>query len=150
MPIDNLVSDFHHAMDIPVADKLGVPADERVRLRARLICEEFIETIESLFGKSRNPWIEEAENALATAIESAEVNVDLVELADGLCDLDYVVAGTRLEFGIPGEAVLAEVHKSNMAKKDGPVREDGKRMKPVGWVGPDIAGVLAKRGWSGK
>lgn len=135
MTIDNLVSDFHHAMNIPVADKLGVPTDERVRLRARLITEEYIETMQALFPDS--PAWTDAISCLDEIVGSVP-KVDLVELADGLCDLDYVVAGTRLEFGIPGEAVLAEVHAANMRKASGPVRKDGKKLKPVNWVGPDI------------
>ncbi len=36
-----------------------------------------------------------------------------------------------------------EVHRSNMAKVGGPIRGDGKRLKPEGWTPPDVAGVLA-------
>lgn len=141
--IDSLVREFHEAMNLPVATELGVPADERVRLRARLITEEYFETMRALFS-GRCPDIDEAENCLAHAIEQEPVSVDLVELADGLCDLDYVVAGTRLELGIPGKAVLAEVHKSNLAKVGGPISPQGKQLKPPGWTPPDIAGVLER------
>lgn len=149
MTIDNLVRDFHHAMDIPVADKLGVPDEDRVRLRARLIAEEFLEVMEALFGDGV-PLLGTVAKDLEDTIKQYALSVDLVELADGLCDLDYVVAGTRLEFGIPGEAVLAEVQRSNLSKVGGPVREDGKVMKGPNFSAPDIAGVLAKHGWSGK
>jgi predicted HAD superfamily Cof-like phosphohydrolase len=63
-----------------------------------------------------------------------------------MADLDYVVEGTRLEFGIDGEPIAAEVHRANMAKTEGPVAPDGKRLKPPGWTPPDIAGVLRKQG----
>jgi hypothetical protein len=36
-----------------------------------------------------------------------------------------------------------------MAKEGGGAREDGKILKPPGWVAPDIAGVLRKHGWLG-
>ncbi len=36
------------------------------------------------------------------------------------------------------------VHQANMLKISGPVREDGKRLKPEGWVAPDIAGLYEK------
>ena len=35
-----------------------------------------------------------------------------------------------------------------MRKVGGPIRpEDGKRLKPPGWVGPDILGELIKQGF---
>jgi predicted HAD superfamily Cof-like phosphohydrolase len=141
--IDSLVRDFHEAMDIPVVETPSVPSDERVRLRASLIAEEFFETMAAMFGE-HCPNLAEAQGEVTYAIENNRVRVDLVELADGLCDLDYVVAGTRLEFGIPGEEVLAEVHAANMRKTGGPLRADGKRLKPPGWVGPDVAGVIER------
>lgn len=78
------------------------------------------------------------------------MNVDLVEFADALADLDYVIEGTRLEFGINGAPIAAEVHRSNLSKlgPNGPMlREDGKILKPPGWTPPDIAGELRKQGW---
>lgn len=48
-------------------------------------------------------------------------------------------------YGIPLDAVFAEVHRSNMAKcVDGVVlrRADGKVRKPPGWTPPDIRAVL--------
>lgn len=60
---------------------------------------------------------------------------------------EYVWAlGVRM--GLPMEAGWHEVHASNMAKVDketGKVirREDGKILKPKGWVGPNLAAILA-------
>ena len=75
--------------------------------------------------------------------------VDLPALVDGLADLDYVVEGTRIEFGVNGTPVADEVHAANMRKADGPVDEHGKKRKPPGWVGPDIERVLREQGWRG-
>jgi predicted HAD superfamily Cof-like phosphohydrolase len=144
-PIDSLVRDFHEAMGIPVACCPSVPSNDRVRLRARLACEEFLETLGAMFGsQAGNQFIEEARRALAKVLETP-VLVDLVELADGLCDGDYINAGTRLEFGIDGAAVLAEVQRSNMSKVGGPVRADGKILKGPNYSPPDIAGVLERQ-----
>lgn len=49
---------------------------------------------------------------------------------------------TAMINAIPFDAVWDEIHRSNMAKVDGPVRDDGKILKPEGWVPPDVAGVL--------
>lgn len=51
--------------------------------------------------------------------------------------------------GIDLRPVWSEVHAANMRKTTGPVREDGKRLKPEGWQPPDIAGVLRAQGWQG-
>lgn len=60
----------------------------------------------------------------------------------------YVAYGTALSYGIDLDAVLAEVHRSNMSKlgADGrPIhREDGKAMKGPGYTPPDIAAVLGR------
>lgn len=135
-----------------------IPA-ARVRLRASLIAEEFFEAMASLFstdadvalagGSTVSAGLTAARNLVFMVIEQTAPTVDLVELADGLADLDYVVEGTRLEFGIDGGPIAREVHRSNMAKVGGEKRADGKTMKPTGWTPPDIEGELRKQGWEG-
>ena len=110
------VEDFHRVVvGIPDGD---TPAIRRPQLRAELIREEAEETV----------W----------AIE----NGDLIGAIDGMCDLLCVVYGTAAEWGINLAPFWDEVHRTNMAKAGGPVREDGKRLKPEGWVPPDLRRVL--------
>jgi predicted HAD superfamily Cof-like phosphohydrolase len=111
------VSDFHRAV-CDIEDPTS-PAIRRPELRAELIREEAAETV------------------------AAILRGDLIEAIDGMCDLLCVVYGTAAEFGIDLEPFWDEVHRTNMAKVGGPIREDGKRLKPPGWQPPDIAGVLA-------
>jgi predicted HAD superfamily Cof-like phosphohydrolase len=72
---------------------------------------------------------------------------DLVALADALADIVYVTYGAALTYGIDLDAVLREIHRSNMSKlgSDGrPVlREDGKVLKPGTYRPPDVKAVLA-------
>src|SRR5690606_21101597 len=53
---------------------------------------------------------------------------DLVEVADALCDLQYVLAGAVLEFGLGSKfkALFEEVHRSNMSKACKTVAEANK------------------------
>lgn len=139
--------EFHLAMGVPVADVPTYIDEERTKLRARLIAEEFFEVMFAMFEKRVE--LVHAKALVEKCIDLGHPSVDLIELADGLCDLDYVVEGTRLEYGINGGPVLDEVHAANMRKVGGPVRADGKCLKPEGWVGPDIGGVLMKQGWPG-
>ena len=73
---------------------------------------------------------------------------DLVEVADALGDMLYILCGTILEHGMQYkiEAVFEEIQKSNMSKlgEDGkPIyREDGKVMKGPNYFKPDIEKVL--------
>jgi predicted HAD superfamily Cof-like phosphohydrolase len=149
------VLEFHRQFDHPIADSPTIPSDDRVRFRARFIFEELRETIQAMFdgespvgdGLARDKW-HVAAAAMKDIIDHAAVKVDLAEVVDGLADLDYVVEGTRIEFGINGEPIADEVHRANLAKlHDGEVvkREDGKTLKPPGWTPPDIAGELEKQ-----
>jgi predicted HAD superfamily Cof-like phosphohydrolase len=147
------VTKFHRAFGHPVREVPGLIPDERVRLRARLIAEEFFEVLEACFTGEHKDTIGRALNFDARSdvlsfIDKSAVRVDLPELADGLADLDYVVEGTRLEFGINGAPIAAEVHRANITKRGGGKREDGKVLKPEGWCPPDIDGELRKQGWT--
>ena len=132
------VREFHEAFDHPVRSTPDADVAERV-LRMNLIQEEVTELGEAL-GLY---WYEEYDGTITwDAFKYVERNVNTVEVADALADIDYVVQGAALTFGIPHDAVFDEVHRSNMAKVGGPVRADGKKLKPEGWTPPDIAGVL--------
>jgi predicted HAD superfamily Cof-like phosphohydrolase len=75
---------------------------------------------------------------------------DLVEVADALGDMLYILCGTILKHGLQDKIaeVFAEIQRSNMSKldKDGnPIyREDGKVLKSELYFKPDIASILDK------
>ena len=86
--------------------------------------------------------ITEEVQELATAID----NDDIVEIADALTDILYVVYGAGHAYGIDLDDCFDEVHRSNMSKlgEDGkPIyREDGKVMKGPKYSAPDLEGVI--------
>jgi predicted HAD superfamily Cof-like phosphohydrolase len=116
------VKDFHVFFERRVGEYPELPDAADMELRLLLIWEEYDE--------------------LRLAHEAA----DIVEVADAIADLIYVACGMAVAYGIPLDAVWDEVHGSNMRKVDDngrPIfREDGKVLKPAGWKGPDIGGVL--------
>lgn len=123
-----LVGEFHRAFEV---DEPSVPTEatpETALLRFNLIREEYLEVTDELL-----PLI-------------AGSQVDLAALAKELADLLVVVYGTARAFGIPIDAVFAEVHRSNMSKlgRDGkPIRrEDGKILKGPSYTPADVAEVL--------
>lgn len=116
------VIDFHKALGLPLGNLPGDWISEGdARLRMRLVDEEL--------------------NELHIAWE----HDDIEGIADACADLIYVTIGAALSRGIDLRPVWREVQGTNMAKAGGPIREDGKRMKPEGWQPPDVAGILANQ-----
>ncbi|MGE6219026.1 nucleoside triphosphate pyrophosphohydrolase family protein [Nubsella zeaxanthinifaciens] len=88
------VAEFHQTFKHPIVVEAAIPSKQRSKLRIDLIAEELKE------------------------LQEAVDNDDLVEVADALCDLQYVLAGAVLEFGLGNKfkALFDEVHRSNMSK----------------------------------
>lgn len=90
----NSVAEFHKTFKHPILPSPQIPSEERCKLRVALIAEELKELEEAIKDK------------------------DLVEVADALCDIQYVLSGAILEFGL-GEKfkdLFDEVQRSNMSK----------------------------------
>jgi predicted HAD superfamily Cof-like phosphohydrolase len=93
-PFTEMVKQFHGKFKAPILDKPQIPDKERCELRVKLIQEELDE--------------------LTQAIEDN----DIVEIADALADIQYVLSGAYLEFGFENSIydLVREVHRSNMSK----------------------------------
>jgi predicted HAD superfamily Cof-like phosphohydrolase len=90
----NLVADFHRTFKHPIQQTPTVPSEDRCKLRVALIAEELKE------------------------LEVAILEKDIVEIADALCDIQYVLSGAILEFGLADKFkdLFEEVQRSNMSK----------------------------------
>jgi predicted HAD superfamily Cof-like phosphohydrolase len=80
----------------------------------------------------------------------ATLSDDRVEQLDALIDILVVTVGAIHSMGADAEGAWKEVMKTNFAKIDhetGKVRkrEDGKVLKPVGWVSPDLKPFVQRR-----
>jgi predicted HAD superfamily Cof-like phosphohydrolase len=73
-------------------------------------------------------------------------NQDIVEIADALTDILYVVYGAGHAFGIDLDKCYQEVHRSNMTKLDADgkplFREDGKVMKSDSYEPPNLTKII--------
>jgi predicted HAD superfamily Cof-like phosphohydrolase len=138
-----LVREFHRAMGQPVASAPSPLTVERRRLRMALIIEEVAELAEAMGSEGLLVHIL---NSALRAVQHDDFSgpMDLVESADACGDIVYVVLGTEVEAGLPGDDVFSEIHRSNLAKAGGTVSELGKLEKPPGWMPPDIASVLQR------
>ena len=82
-------------------------------------------------------------------LEAAK-NGDIVEVADALGDMMYILCGTIIEHGMQHiiEEVFDEIHRSNLSKLDengNPIyREDGKVIKGPNYFPPDIKKIIKK------
>lgn len=121
----NAVKEFHTAFmighsEIPISN-LG---DSKNTLRYNLMKEENEEYLEAV------------------------QNNDLIEIADALGDMMYILCGTIIEHGLQHkiEEVFDEIQRSNMSKlgEDGkPIyREDGKVLKGPSYFKPDFTKIL--------
>ena len=90
----NQVAEFHNTFNAPVLETPQIPSEQRCELRVSLLQEELDELAQSIKDK------------------------DLVEIADALCDIQYVLSGAVLEFGLGDKFVelFNEVQRSNMSK----------------------------------
>lgn len=140
-----LVNQFHHVYRMPrgQAGPTLELADGRITLRMNLIAEEFAELFGAVYGRKARAIIEEA---VSQAMATDEGERDVVETADALADLIYVIYGMGIECDLNLPGVLEQVQASNLSKlgADGePIyRADGKVMKGPGFFPPDIARVL--------
>jgi predicted HAD superfamily Cof-like phosphohydrolase len=116
------VGEFMQMLGLPIGPPAALPTDDLFHFRLELIQEETLELVRA-YRKS-----------------------DLVEFADAIGDLLYVVYGLGHASGLPMDEVFAEIHRANMDKK----RSDGtgKRFskvdaeKPDGWQPPDLKKVI--------
>lgn len=134
-----LVRDFHRALDIPAPSHPEVPLSDRRKLRLDLIMEELEELADASGFK---PHVTPVFETYWTDHFNDIPAPDIVKAADALGDLLVVVYGAALEWGIDLEAIFNEIHKTNCLKAGGPVREDGKVLKPEGWQPPDLEPII--------
>ncbi|WP_439132104.1 hypothetical protein [Polaribacter sp.] len=121
------VQAFHKAFSLNIQNTPTVQiSQDRKQLRFELMKEENEEYLE------------------------AAKNNDLVEVADALGDMLYILCGTIIEHGMQDtiEEIFNEIQRSNMSKlgeDDNPIyREDGKVLKGPNYFKPNIKEILEK------
>lgn len=145
--VDEQVRAFHRLIGVVDQSSPSMPEASIQRLRLRLVLEEAFELVMAHVSRPESEHVRGMLDATFDFIDCCDLEPDIVEIADALADIDYVVAGTRLQYGIDQESVAAEVHKSNMNKAPGGavLRDNsGKVRKPPGWKPPDVARVLGQ------
>ena len=145
---------FHEAFDIrvepfPYVPKLRPTEIEELAKIAELMeltekwCKEAAKNARGREGRAaflRLGLIQEELAELARAL----IQEDLVATLDGLTDIQYVLDGAYLAFGLQNVKLPAhrEVHRSNMTKSGGDDHGSGKVVKGPNYEPPDLAKVL--------
>jgi phosphoribosyl-ATP pyrophosphohydrolase len=121
------VKEFSEAFNIKYSKEINPNLDQStIDLRFRLMEEENLEYLE------------------------AAKNNDIVEIADALGDILYILCGTILAHGLQHKIieVFNEIQRSNMSKLDingkPVIREDGKILKGPNYFKPNIKNILDK------
>lgn len=117
------VEDFHTEFGIQINRTPCIPDEKEQKLRVKLIQEE-LDELKEAFEKN-----------------------DVVEVADALADLMYVVLGSAVTCGVNIEPVFMEVHRSNMTKKGGYKDEHGKWVKPKTYEPAKLLPILERQGY---
>jgi len=125
-PLSNYedVAVFHEKFGLTYDGKPRLLDAETVRFRLKFLEEELME------------------------FRVSAISDDLPGMADALIDLVYVAMGTAYMMGLPWQQLWAEVQRANMSKVRASSEAESKRgssldvIKPRGWQGPDIEGVL--------
>lgn len=116
------VLDFHKKL---VPDQVrplpSWPSYDIMLLRGKLIQEEFQE--------------------LTQAISQP----DFAKIVDSSLDLVYVLLGLLVAMGVDARPIWQAIQEANMAKAGGPIRVDGKVLKPEGWTHPNVAHIIAEQ-----
>lgn len=87
------VAEFHNMTGTINSTEINLPPKGHLReLRRNLLLEEFNEFLDG------------------------DDNDDIVDIADALGDMLYIIFGTALVYGIPLDKIFSEIHSSNMSK----------------------------------
>jgi len=165
----NVLHFMRKALQAPTAGPPALPDADTRLLRAKLIFEEAMETINGLgvqivFGEhdcaASGPVTGESQGAInfpakggregRTAshryVDVGDDHASLVEVVDGVCDCSVVGVGTLVACRVPDVAAIQMVDEHNLSKfgEGGYRRDDGKWIKPPGLRPPDIGDLLLK------
>ena len=113
-----MVKEFHKAMGLPIGGFAQFTTPAAIARRNRLMLEELSE------------------------YNKAVSECDLLEIADALGDLLYVVYGSGIEHGFDMDKIFKEIHRSNMTKSEGKLDRSGKLIKPDNYEAPNLNFLL--------
>jgi predicted HAD superfamily Cof-like phosphohydrolase len=117
------VEDFHKEFNLTINYTPQLLEKEDIEISMKLIKDE----------------VKELEDAFAAK--------NIVEIADGIGDIIYVVLGAAVRSGMDMEPLFREIHRSNMTKQGGYKDSHGKWIKPDTYDPPRLLPILIRQGY---
>lgn len=141
-PHQKRVEQFMKLAKQNVPEKPTLPSDEVCRLRASLILEEALETIDALGCEVIAERTFQVSKANVAVVNVKQANLE--EICDGCADISVVTVGTLSACGVDDKGLLELVDKNNLDKfgEGHSFRPDGKLIKPPDHKPPDIKAYL--------
>lgn len=138
------VKSWETKLGVNLPDKPSVPDRLTRILRVSLLLEELLELAEA-----SGVGIQCGDKYLNMDDFTFDVHpteADLVGVADALGDIDFVLKGTYLSYGLDDEPITEEICRSNDSKlEDGYFREDGKWVKGAAYSPPDLGKIISAK-----
>jgi len=109
------VQEFHQTFGAPVVDQPQIPPMNRIKLRLSLLLEELHELAHA--SGAENEFMEMMQEKIDQRPKNS-LPADQVEALDAFCDLQVVLNGAIIEYGLQHtfDDAFDEVHRSNMSK----------------------------------
>lgn len=131
------VEEFMEKAGQEVPNVMKIPEEGVRRLRAKLILEEALETIEALGFVLK--WNGRTQLNRDLYDFDEVLRVDLIGVIDGCCDIKVVTTGTLSAFGVPDEPFQEEVDEANLRKFEVP--RCPLCMEPMSFLDPDFEDI---------
>ena len=118
------VEKFHKTMGLDVGNRPIVPTLNTTTLRFELIFEEFLEFVTAMGPKVSEPFMNVMKSRIDFEMnkmvdeDNVERGANLTEVLDAFCDLQYVLSGSIVSFGMQHifDQAFEQVQRSNMSK----------------------------------
>lgn len=110
---------FHQVTRMPTPEWPIKPSVSHRERRLRLVLEEFLELVEAMGFTLEIDGVRFDQGHETIGVRHIEGSrYDIVETLDALADINVVVNGTAVEFGLPMHFANHEVYCSNLTKLD--------------------------------
>ena len=140
--IEKIETGWNANVGVPMNDKPTLIHRDEAMLMFHLMNEELLE-----YKLAVNKIVQKLDDLEDLTYEDSAAII--IEIADALADLQYLILGTVCQFGLHKkfDDIMEEVYRSNMTKlQDGKLikRSDGKVLKPSTYSPPNIGAILKK------
>lgn len=148
-----IAADQYSLLD-PLVDPSNLTEQDikTLKLRLSLITEEFFELFEASVASDVYTTFDDIRKQLMfeiSVLETNDIELNLVEIADAIVDQDYINSGMAVWLDLPVEECFQLAHVNNMTKVDSTTGKvirspEGKILKPANFVPLDLTETVTQ------